>query len=45
MPSDLRGELSASDRERPLLTPVNGVLMARRQVIISSVGHEAGVDD
>jgi hypothetical protein len=27
---DLRGRLSASDRERPLFTGVNGPLMARR---------------
>jgi hypothetical protein len=39
---DLRGGLSLSDRERPLLTPINGTLMARRQVIISSVGHPLG---
>src|SRR5262249_39891940 len=39
---DLRGGLSVSDRERPLLTPINGTLMARRQVIISSVGHLLG---
>ena len=30
---DLRGEVSASDRERPLVTGVNGTLMARRTAI------------
>ena len=30
---DLRGGLSASDRERPLFTGVNGTLMARSSVV------------
>ena len=30
---DLRGWVSASDRERPLVTGVNGTLMARRIVV------------
>ena len=30
---DLRGGVSASDRERPLVTGVNGTLMARRIVV------------
>src|SRR5690242_1650429 len=30
---DLRGGVSASDRERPLVTGVNGPLMARRTVV------------
>ena len=29
---DLRGRVSASDRERPLVTGVNGPLMARRSM-------------
>jgi hypothetical protein len=30
---DLRREVSASDRERPLVTAVNGLLMARRTAV------------
>ena len=41
MPSDLLSRLSASDRERPLVTMADGTLMARHQVI-SSVGHPSG---
>ena len=33
MRPDLRGRLSASDRERPLVTGVNGPLMARRTAV------------
>jgi hypothetical protein len=31
--ADLRGGVSANDRERPLVTEVNGPLMARRTVV------------
>ena len=31
--SDLRAAVSASDRERPLVTGVNGTLMARRTMV------------
>jgi hypothetical protein len=30
---DLRGAVSASDRERPLVTGINGPLMARRTAV------------
>jgi hypothetical protein len=33
MRPDLRGGVSASDRERPLVTGVNGTLMARRTAV------------
>lgn len=33
MPPDLQGRVSASDPERPLVTGVNGPLMARRTVV------------
>ena len=39
---DLRGGVSASDRERPLVTEVNGPLMARRPGHVVRVGAPAG---
>jgi hypothetical protein len=39
--ADLRLRLFLSDRGVPLVTGVNGTLMARREVI-SSVGHPSG---
>jgi hypothetical protein len=39
MPSDLRDGVSASDRERPLVTGVNGPLMARRSRFICTDCH------
>ena len=40
---DLRDGVSASDRERPLVTGVNGPLMARRSWEVTPVAPAPGV--